>query len=304
MDVMEYIKSLEAVLVDYSAAQAQGFKNCIKIIFGQEEGLKQAERLLKGCSVHWLRSCQRVANLCVDPLIQPNFMRLCIAIRNMENLNEVLETFSKIEEIYSDLKPWIDWWTRDDNLKLLCRSFSSNNHWVSTPNDTNIVESLNNVLDRVSSQNASVQFISEFHLDRSFVEDIHAASNCLRLSYRDRCKDAREKQNKTRKTKRYRQRSLDELLDSRAPDNRRMGIGNGRENISAFDKFVLDVNAKLNNSGTPTLEDVTSPKRMQKKRSSETAASNANTIDDPDSISNRPKRKRRSTALSSSYIYH
>jgi hypothetical protein len=222
----------------------------------------------------------------------------------MENLNEVLETFSKIEEIYSDLKPWIDWWTRDDNLKLLCRSFSSNNHWLSTPNDTNIVESLNNVLDRVSSQNASIPFISEFHLDRSVVEDIHAASNCLRLSYRDRCKDAREKQNKTRKTKRYRKRYLDELLDSRAPDNRRMGIGNGRENISAFDKFVLDVNAKLNNSGTPTLEDVTSPKRMQKKRSSETAASNANTIDDHDSISNRPKRKRRSTALSSSYIYH
>jgi hypothetical protein len=213
VDVMEYIKSLEAVLVDYSAAQAQGFKNYIKIIFGQEEGLKQAERLLKGCSVHWLRSCQRVTNLCVDPLIQPNFMRLCIAIRNMENLNDVLETFSKIEEIYSDLKPWIDWWTSDDNLKPLCRSFSSNNHWVSTPNDTNIVESMNNVLDRVSSQNASVQFISEFHLDGSVVEDIQAASKCVRLSYRDRCNDAREKQNKTRKTKRYRQRSLVEVLD-------------------------------------------------------------------------------------------
>jgi len=83
----------------------------------------------------------------------------------MNDRNELIETFRNTKTIYSHLKPWVNWWIRDDNLKLLCRSLSSNNHWSTTPNDVNIIESLNNVLDRVTSSIICVEFISEFHLD-------------------------------------------------------------------------------------------------------------------------------------------
>jgi hypothetical protein len=38
---------------------------------------------------------------------------------------------------------------------------------------------------------------------------------------------------------------MEELLDSRAADCKRMGIDNGRNNISAFNNFVLEANQKL-----------------------------------------------------------
>ncbi len=79
------------------------------------------------------------------------------------------------------------------------RSFSSNNHLSTTPNDTNIIESLNNVLDTVTSSIICVQFIFEFHLD-PLADDLIAASSCIHLSYRDRCKEFRDKQNKTGET--------------------------------------------------------------------------------------------------------
>jgi hypothetical protein len=181
-------------------------------------------------------------------------MSLCKRIRDRNDPNELIEIFRNIETIYSDLKPWVNWWIRDENSKLLCRSFSSNNHWSTTPNDTNIIESLNNVLDKVASSNICVQFISEFHLDPQLADDLIAASTCIRLSYRDRCKEVRDKQNKNRKNTRYRQRSINDLLDSRASDSRRMGISKGRENTAAFNQSVMEANSKFNNTILESIE--------------------------------------------------
>ncbi len=69
MVVIECIENLEAVLVDYSTAQAQGLKECIKAIVGEKKGPEEAEPLLKGCAVHCLRSCKMVATLSVDGAI-------------------------------------------------------------------------------------------------------------------------------------------------------------------------------------------------------------------------------------------
>jgi hypothetical protein len=52
INVLEYIKNLEAVLVDFSLSQAQGFKDCIRNLIGDEDGIIQAEQRLKECSVH------------------------------------------------------------------------------------------------------------------------------------------------------------------------------------------------------------------------------------------------------------
>jgi len=97
-------------------------------------------------------------------------------------------------------------------------------------------------------------FISEFHLDPQLADDLIAASSCIHLSYRDRCKEVRDKQNKNRRNTRYRQRSINDLLDSRAPDSRRMGIGKRRENMTAFNHFVMEANSKFNNTILESIE--------------------------------------------------
>ena len=47
-------ESLKAIIMDWSDAQVKGLKAAI--------GESQASALIKGCKVHWLRSCQRVAD--------------------------------------------------------------------------------------------------------------------------------------------------------------------------------------------------------------------------------------------------
>ncbi len=64
----------------------------------------------------------------------------------------------------------------------------------------------------------------------------------------------RDKQNKNRRNTRYRQRSINDPLDSRAPDSRRMRIGKGRENMTAFNQFVMEANSKFNNTISESIE--------------------------------------------------
>jgi hypothetical protein len=54
----------------------------------------------EACAVNWTRTCVKVATLSVDSAIQPHFISLCKTINNMNNLNELIETFRNIETIY------------------------------------------------------------------------------------------------------------------------------------------------------------------------------------------------------------
>lgn len=111
-------------------------------ILGEVDGTYESDRLLKGCGVRWLISCERVARLVVNPAVRLEFIRLCKEIRNMSELDQVYTTFKKITTLCSELVTWAEWWLREDNLKLLCVAFS-NRHWENTPDSTNIIESLN-----------------------------------------------------------------------------------------------------------------------------------------------------------------
>ncbi len=84
VDDLSYIENLESVLVHYSKCHANGFKECIKSILEKEYGRDKeyiAERLLKGRSVHWLRSRKSVAKICVDSQLHDQFIILCNNIR-------------------------------------------------------------------------------------------------------------------------------------------------------------------------------------------------------------------------------
>ena len=46
-------QTLQGIVTDWSDAEIRGFKTAV--------GKNMAEKLLKGCKVHWQRSCQHVA---------------------------------------------------------------------------------------------------------------------------------------------------------------------------------------------------------------------------------------------------
>ncbi len=113
--------------------------------------------------------------------------------------------------------------------------------------DTNIVESLNHVLDKVMSKNVAIQFSGEFDLDERAFLQWKNASTGVDLSYRNNNLPSRLERNKKRRESRYSQ-----LLDYRAPDCSRMGIGKGRENISALQKFRMAIiDSEASQSVTP-----------------------------------------------------
>ena len=146
--------------------------------------------------------------------------------------------FSTIAELYREAVPWVNWWARDQNLKLLCRAFKEGNDWDKIPNDTNIVESLNNTLRIVSSKNIVVQFSVEYALDCRACEEWRLASSGIDLTFRNQSLPARLNRNQRRKSNRYGNNTTD---DYRAPDCTRLGIGRGRENMTALQRFQADI---------------------------------------------------------------
>ena len=69
--------TLQGIITDWSDAEIKGLKNVI----GEESAMK----LLKGCKVHWLRSCQRISehvNLSENKLLEHDvFMKIACQIQ-------------------------------------------------------------------------------------------------------------------------------------------------------------------------------------------------------------------------------
>ncbi len=129
IDLNEYLKNqLKGVLVDFSTAQATGFVECVTELLG-EEAESTAMNLLKGCYVHWMRSCNRIAKIVCRPDRQNAFLTLCGSIRTEPDQKQVLLMFTTIAELYRETVPWVQWWTREQNLRLLCRAFNMGDGW-------------------------------------------------------------------------------------------------------------------------------------------------------------------------------
>lgn len=130
--------------------------DCVQELLG-EDSASVATNLLKGCYVHWMRSCNRIARLICRDDRRKAFLQLCSSIRTEPDRNQVLLMFKTIADLFRETVPWVNWWLRDQNKSLLCKAFNEGDGWDSIPDDTNIVESLNHVLDRVMSKNVAIQ---------------------------------------------------------------------------------------------------------------------------------------------------
>ena len=84
--------SLGAIVLDWSDAKINGLKEAI--------GDKLATSLVKGFKVHWMRSCQKVANKVASPQNKEQEKSVFLRIaRKIQTLNSAIESIACFEAL-------------------------------------------------------------------------------------------------------------------------------------------------------------------------------------------------------------
>ena len=91
--------TLLGIMIDWSDAEIKGLHMAV--------GKKQAEELLKGCKVHWLRSCKRVADrISSSPnkqLEKRVFLDICGKIKSLDSQVDIVACFESLCGVHSVL---------------------------------------------------------------------------------------------------------------------------------------------------------------------------------------------------------
>lgn len=153
------------ILSDFDEEEVNGFKEC----FGEE-----VSSILRGCSVHFLRSAMRIAKLVnssvtsvgyqifmsVAKLIPENSSQTVVKMafkvlsgaESFTNLATSLPpplcslTIGEVDTVrWTRAETWVEWWTRPTVLKKLCKAYSliDRDDWEELPSTNNPVESIN-----------------------------------------------------------------------------------------------------------------------------------------------------------------
>ena len=158
-------KSLKQILVDFDDAEYNGFVDVL--------GKDVAEKVVRGCSVHWMRSVNRVAKMvCSTKDEEVIFKSLGKTVESVQGKEQVLEIFQILSgkkdinyavpylseslqqtctngdasnTSWRKLKHWAAWWTSTRHLQMFTKAFAIRdvNDWDETSNTTNPVESIN-----------------------------------------------------------------------------------------------------------------------------------------------------------------
>ena len=88
----ELNQTLVGIVTDWSDAEINGLKEAV--------GKKVAESLLKGCKVHWLRSCQRVAYRVVSSrrkhMEKRVFLEISSTIQSLQSAVDIVACFEAL----------------------------------------------------------------------------------------------------------------------------------------------------------------------------------------------------------------
>ena len=156
-------KNLRSILVDFDDGQYKGLQQCL----GEDLSLK----VIRGCTVHWQRSVNRVCKLvCRNDTEVRIFKALASKIEDESEKENVLllfdvlsgtrqlqkarqlvgkDLFSEFDTMYNKdwikLKHWSKWWCGVNHLTMFTRAFKEmdDKDWEQGPSTTNPVESLN-----------------------------------------------------------------------------------------------------------------------------------------------------------------
>ena len=156
-------KNLRSILVDFDDGQYKGLQQCL----GEDLSLK----VIRGCTVHWQRSVNRVCKLvCRNDTEVRIFKALASKIEDESKKEKVLllfdvlsgtrqlqevrqlvgkDLFSEFDTVHNKdwikLKHWSKWWCRVNHLTMFTRAFKEmdDKDWEQGPSTTNPVKSLN-----------------------------------------------------------------------------------------------------------------------------------------------------------------
>lgn len=111
----------------------------------------RAEKLLKGCEVHWQRMFHTVARngnyVPVDRVGE--FWRLVKVMKTTPSLDDFRVAETSLRNGFPSLSAWIDWWTQPAIASMIFTAFLSMDPalYERLPNNTNPAESLHNSLN-------------------------------------------------------------------------------------------------------------------------------------------------------------
>ncbi|XP_068726506.1 uncharacterized protein [Montipora capricornis] len=198
-------QSLRQIVVDFDDAEYNGFTRVL--------GKDITEKLLRGCSVHWKRSVNKVAKLvCLSRDEETIFKTLAGKVEDASRKEDVMEIFDILSgkkglmnaiphvpenlkhlckaptEVSNDgwrkLKHWANWWTRLRHLKMFTKAFTSRDaeDWEETSDTTNPVESINRQSFK-SKNNLNVILENIYLEDRIHAVKMVARSRNVNISY-------------------------------------------------------------------------------------------------------------------------
>ena len=159
-------KTLRKILLDFDDAEYNGLTRVL--------GKDITEKLLRGCSVHWMRSVNKVAKLVCQSRDEENtFKTLARIVEDATRKVDFMEIFDILsgkkdlknatpyvpenlkhlcrenDDVSNDgwkkLKHWANWWTRSRHLQMFTKAYTSRDveDWEETSNTTNPVDSIN-----------------------------------------------------------------------------------------------------------------------------------------------------------------
>ena len=222
-------QSLVGVITDWSDAEINGLSSAV--------GNDVAKKLLKGCSVHWSRSWQRIRDrvaksddqsrermlfsriasqiqkLPVGSLVPVCFEVLCglksasVLVSKIKNFATEDAKFIDSHSDWSRANGWAKWWMRPGHLQMLHKDFSLMDveAWERCPGDTNAVERKNRDSKESTPSPLRSALINLYKLDKSVCAKHLAASEGVSVSYQDGTPESRKRVAETRKWQRQKQ---------------------------------------------------------------------------------------------------
>ncbi|KAK4519130.1 uncharacterized protein ATC70_009362 [Mucor velutinosus] len=109
------------VIMDFSAAQHEGFILALREVFGVKQ--HNALPFLKGCYMHWMQSVRRLSNnyQVVKPDDIDLILKLVHRFRTTSNSIEFYRTGQEILSKFPNSKKWLQWWLQPGVSSMIFR---------------------------------------------------------------------------------------------------------------------------------------------------------------------------------------
>ena len=236
--------TLKQILVDFDDAEYNGLVEVL--------GMDFAQKVIRGCSVHWMRSVNRVAKMvCASRDEESVFKYIGKIIQETQDKDTVIEMFDVLsgkkdvkeatEHLpdamaekcvhnnvtnthWKKLKHWANWWTSTRHLQMFTKAFTIQEpeNWEGLSKTTNPVESINRQTFK-SKNNLHVILENIYMEDRLHAAKMLARSQHVNIDYTST--NTKKKKNRKRK----RSSLLGEKSGETGPPDKLRHIREGKE---------------------------------------------------------------------------